>query len=131
MKLKLWLSRLRMPTLSQTLLAALVLMQWPLWFGQGGWFHVWRLERELEERQARVQAQREQIEALEAEVRDLQTGLSAVEERARYELGLRRPGERFFQFAEPGAPAGAGSPPNGVSGSAPAPSKSQSPGRSP
>lgn len=119
-----------MPTLSQTLLAVLVLMQWPLWFGQGGWFHVWRLERELADRRAKVQAQREQIEALEAEVRDLQTGLSAVEERARYELGLKRPGEKFFQFSEPSAPAAAGGPPNGGSGSAPVQSMPQSPGRS-
>ncbi|MEY2776654.1 MAG: hypothetical protein RLY30_752 [Pseudomonadota bacterium] len=130
MKLKLWLSRLRMPTLSQTLLAALVLMQWPLWFGQGGWFHVWRLERDLEDRRAKVQAQREQIEALEAEVRDLQTGLSAVEERARYELGLKRPGEKFFQFSEPSAQPGGSAKPSGESGSDQAPSTSQSPGRS-
>ncbi|MEY3952849.1 MAG: hypothetical protein RL320_1651 [Pseudomonadota bacterium] len=114
MKFKQWLSRLRMPTLSETLLAAVLLMQWPLWLGQGGWLHVWRLERELEERRAKVQAQREQIEALEAEVRDLQTGLSAVEERARYELGLKRPGEKFFQFSTPSS---------GGSGSAPAPLK--------
>ncbi|MFM1859852.1 MAG: cell division protein FtsB [Pseudomonadota bacterium] len=118
MKLKQWLSRLRMPTLSETLLVAVILMQWPLWFGQGGWLHVWRLEQELEERRARVQAQREQIEALEAEVRDLQTGLSAVEERARYELGLKRPGEKFFQFS---------GETNGASGSGQAPSKPQAP----
>ncbi len=125
MRLKERLARLRLPTLTQVLLAALVLMQWPLWFGQGGWFHVWRLERELEERREKVQAQREQIEALEAEVRDLKTGLSAVEERARYELGLKRPGEKFFQFSQPATA------PNGASGSAQGPLKPPAPGPSP
>jgi cell division protein FtsB len=38
--------------------------------------------------------------ALEAEVRDLKQGLEAIEERARYELGMIKPGEVFFQVIE-------------------------------
>lgn len=35
--------------------------------------------------------------ALDAEVRDLKRGTDAVEERARSELGMVKPGEVFFQ----------------------------------
>ncbi|MFN2645198.1 MAG: septum formation initiator family protein, partial [Burkholderiales bacterium] len=35
-----------------------------------------------------------------ADVRDLKTGTDAIEERARYELGMTRPDEVFFQYAD-------------------------------
>jgi cell division protein FtsB len=38
--------------------------------------------------------------ALEAEVRDLKQGLEAIEERARYELGMIKSDEVFFQVVE-------------------------------
>ena len=94
--------RLTQITFRQVLWAVLILIQFPLWFGQGGWLQVWRLERQLEREQVQVQRQRELIEELEAEVRDLRTGTMAAEERARYELGLMRPGERFVQVIKPG-----------------------------
>ncbi|MDH3321253.1 MAG: septum formation initiator family protein, partial [Betaproteobacteria bacterium] len=40
--------------------------------------------------------------ALEAEVRDLKQGLEAIEERARYELGMIKSDEVFFQVVEQG-----------------------------
>ncbi|HET9189538.1 MAG TPA: septum formation initiator family protein, partial [Rudaea sp.] len=43
-------------------------------------------------------------EALSAEVQDLKSGKGAIEERARTELGLIKPGEVFYQVVEP-APA--------------------------
>jgi cell division protein FtsB len=44
---------------------------------------------------------RERNEALAAEVEDLRTGLEAIEERARSELGLIREDEEFFLIVEP------------------------------
>ncbi|MCF6264805.1 MAG: septum formation initiator family protein, partial [Xanthomonadales bacterium] len=41
--------------------------------------------------------------ALQAEVEDLREGLDAIEERARNELGLIRPGETFYQVVTPPA----------------------------
>jgi cell division protein FtsB len=82
------------------LVGLLVLLQWPLWLGKGSWLRVWEVDRQ-------VQAQREinqKLEArnagLEAEVRNLKTGFEAIEERARFELGLVRQGEIFVQVPQ-------------------------------
>ncbi|MFY9348135.1 MAG: cell division protein FtsB, partial [Orrella sp.] len=32
-----------------TLLALFLLIQYPLWFGQGGWFAVWELDQKVAE----------------------------------------------------------------------------------
>ncbi|ESS39724.1 Cell division protein DivIC (FtsB), stabilizes FtsL against RasP cleavage [Burkholderia cenocepacia KC-01] len=40
------------------------------------------------------------------EVQDLQSGTAAIEERARYEMGMVKDGEVFVQFVSPNAPAG-------------------------
>ena len=37
---------------------------------------------------------------LDAEVRDLKQGIDAVEERARVELGMIKPGEVFYQVVD-------------------------------
>ena len=69
---------------------------------------VWRQYANVAELEQRVEAQRdenrrlaERNDALGAEVRDLKSGLDAVEERARAELGLIRAGEKFYMVVEP------------------------------
>ncbi len=81
------------------LLALLVLaLQYPLWLGKGGWLQVWEVDAQLQGQRA-VNAQLEQRNAgLDAEVRDLKSGNEALEERARFDLGLTRPGEIFVQI---------------------------------
>ena len=86
------------PGLEKWLLMGILVLQVPMWFGAGGWPSVWKLEAQVQEKKREIAAQRFQIEELEAEVRDLQTGLQSAEERARYEMGLMRPGERFVQI---------------------------------
>jgi cell division protein FtsB len=86
------------------LLLLLVLLGWlqyRLWFGNGG-------EREVADLQAQVQRQardntglRERNAALAAEVQDLKSGEAAVEERARSELGMIKPGETFYRVVDP------------------------------
>jgi cell division protein FtsB len=82
-------------------LGALILaIQYPLWLGKGGWLRVGQLEGELsgqKSRNARLEARNG---ALAAEVRDLKQGQEAIEERARYELGMIRHDEVFFQIVE-------------------------------
>jgi cell division protein FtsB len=86
-----------MKILAGILGALIVLVQYPLWLGKGGWLRVWDLDGQL----TAAQGKNGQLElrngALEAEVRDLKQGVEAVEERARYELGLVKSDEIFFQ----------------------------------
>jgi len=90
-----------MRLLALTLGALVVLIQYPLWFGKGGWLRVVELERELGGQQQRNAQLAARNAALDAEVRDLKQGLEAVEERARFELGMVRRDEVFFQLVEP------------------------------
>lgn len=88
------------------LAALLVLIQHPLWLGKGGWMRVWELDRQVQLQASNNQRFNERNTGLEGEVRDLREGLLAVEERARYELGMVRPDEMFVQFNEaPALPA--------------------------
>lgn len=90
---------MRLITLS--LAALLLLIQFPLWLGKGGWLRVWDLDNQV----AAAQKKNEELKArnakLNSEVRDLRDGTGAVEERARYELGMIKDGEIFIQILEP------------------------------
>ena len=80
------------------LLSALILaIQFPLWMGKGGWLRVWETDRQLAAQQERNSRLETRNGALAAEVKDLKQGFEAIEERARYELGMVRNDEVFFQ----------------------------------
>jgi cell division protein FtsB len=81
-----------------TLLVFFVLIQYPLWFGQGGWMAVWDLQQKVAEQQAINDGLRARNQAMEAEVEDLRSGTQASEERARRELGLMQDQEVFIQI---------------------------------
>ncbi len=90
-----------MKTLAVLLVGLLALIQYPLWLGKGGWLRVWELDRQLQAQGAVNQRLAARNAALDGEVKDLRQGLLAVEERARYELGMVRPDEMFVQFSAP------------------------------
>jgi cell division protein FtsB len=81
------------------LLVALIAgLQYPLWLGKGGWLQAWEAGQALDAQRdlnTRLEARNA---ALDADVKDLKTGFDAVEERARAELGLIKPGEVFVQI---------------------------------
>ncbi len=81
----------------------IVLIQYPLWLGRGGWVRAWDNERQLAAQKARNERLQARNGALEAEVRDLKEGAEAIEERARFELGMVRRDEVFVQIVEPRA----------------------------
>jgi cell division protein FtsB len=89
---------MRWPT--WVLVALIVLLQYPLWLGKGGWLRVWDMDRQLTEQREVNQKLEGRNAGLDAEVRDLKTGFDAIEERARYELGLVKPGEVFVQVPQ-------------------------------
>jgi len=83
------------------LLAMLVLLQYPLWFGNGGVIAAWRLSRDIAVQQLENARLKDRNQALEADVNDLKQGLEAIEERARSELGMVKKGEIFYQVIDP------------------------------
>ena len=89
-----------MRTLIGSLLFLLLLLQGQLWFGQGSLPDLWRLQASIEEQQRENQRLSERNAALAAEVADLKSGLEAIEERARTELGMIRRGETFYQVPD-------------------------------
>ena len=80
--------------------ALILLVQFPLWLGKGGWLRVWEVDRLLDAQRAKNEQLQVRNQALDAEVRDLKQGLDALEERARYELGMIKSDEVFFQIVE-------------------------------
>ena len=87
------------------LVVLLLLIQYPLWLGKGGWLKVWELENKVELQNAQNHLAQQRNASLEAEVKDLQEGTRAIEERARTELSMIREDEIFVHIA---APAGVG-----------------------
>lgn len=93
---------MRTPKLIVWILAILLALSiWPLFFGQGGYFRL----QELREQHAVLQAENAKLLAsnqqLVAEVESLKTGQEAVEEHARHDLNMVRPGEVLFRVSRP------------------------------
>jgi cell division protein FtsB len=82
------------------LLAALVLLQYRLWVSDEGMREVWHLERAVEDQRAENDALRERNAQIKAEVADLKHGLTALEERARNDLGMVAANETFYQVVD-------------------------------
>lgn len=78
----------------------LAALQYRLWIAQGSWADVAALERDLAEQKVLNDHLRSRNGVLEKEIRDLKTGLSGVEERARSELGLIKKDETFYLIVE-------------------------------
>lgn len=86
------------------LFSLIAVLQYPLWFGKGGWLRVWDMDQQLEAQQDVNQKLELRNAGLDAEVRDLKNGYEAIEERARYELGLVKQGEVFVQVPQKAQP---------------------------
>lgn len=78
----------------------LVLLQYRLWFSHAGLPSSMHLHRSVEIQRAENDKLEERNQVLAAEVQDLKSGLDAIEERARSELGMIKNGETFFQIIE-------------------------------
>ena len=87
-----------MKSLLTVLIILLAILQFKLWFEDGGIADVYRLKKTVAIQDAKNKKLRERNLALEAEVKDLKQGHQAVEERARSELGMVKKGEEFYQI---------------------------------
>ena len=83
------------------LLALLAWLQYRLWFGNGGEREVVALQAQVQQHARDNAGLKQRNDALAAEVEDLKSGEAAVEERARSELGMIKPGETFYRVVDP------------------------------
>ena len=87
------------------LLGLLLLLQYRLWFAEGGLAEANRLQVQLEEAEAENAELTARNAELAQEVIALQGDTEAVEKNARESLGLIKEGEVYYQFVEePKAP---------------------------
>ncbi|MES2152506.1 MAG: cell division protein FtsB [Pseudomonadota bacterium] len=100
-----------MRIITLALAALLLLIQYPLWLGKGGWLRVSDLETQVAAGQKKTDELKARNAKLYSEVKDLKDGTGAVEERARYELGMIKQNEIFIQvLGANGKPAAAPAP---------------------
>ena len=86
-----------MKVLAGILVALILAIQYPLWLGKGGWLRAWDVDRQVDAQRTRNERLEIRNGALAADVKDLKQGHEAIEERARYELGMVKNDEVFFQ----------------------------------
>lgn len=78
------------------LLLLLILLQYRLWLSEGGMREVTQLRAEITQQREQNEQLRERNRTLTAEVQDLKKGTTAIEERARTDLGMVGRGETFY-----------------------------------
>ena len=103
-------ARLLFPWLALALLGLILALQLKLWTGTGGTPDVWRLRERVATQAEENKELGVRNSALAADVQDLKEGDEGVEERARSELGMVKPGEVFYQVVEPTPEAAAPAP---------------------
>jgi len=79
----------------------LIVLQWRLWFSDGGLRERNLLKQQIMEHQRKNQAWQRRNTILEREVEDLKNGEEVIERRAREDLGLIKRDEIFYQFVDP------------------------------
>ena len=94
------------------LVAALLLLQYRVWFSTDGVSEVMRLRKAVAAQQSDNERLSARNRQLGAEVRDLKQGYSALEERARSDLGMVAKNETFFQVGPVESPLIAPTAPN-------------------
>ena len=91
-------------TAIKTLIAIIIVLiahlQYRLWLGDASISQVNEYRQRLETLTKEAQEKKERNDSLYAEVLDLRKGLETIEERARYELGMIKENETFFQVLE-------------------------------
>jgi len=78
----------------------LLVLQYPLWFGDASLPDAWQLQSRIDEQLSENASLAERNRLLDAEVLNLKKGLDVVEEKARNELGMIMQGETYYQVIE-------------------------------
>ncbi len=94
-----------MKWLAASLVAVVLLLQYRLWLSGDGVRELARLSEAVERQKAENAELTGRNQQLVAEVADLKSGMTAIEERARSELGMIGRNETFYQVV-PARPLG-------------------------
>ncbi|QWD30999.1 cell division protein FtsB [Polynucleobacter paneuropaeus] len=97
-----------------SMLVLLLVIQYPLWLGKGGWLKVYEMEKQLALQQAKNSALALRNAKLAGDVADLKDGTRAIEERARVEHGMIKDSEFFIQILPSNAKSPSQDIPDGV-----------------
>ncbi len=93
-------SQHRVKPIALLLLALFLLLQYELWFSEGGITSSLRMRQEIAEQEQKNAQLKVRNLALMADIKELKQGDQAVEERARTELGMVKKGETFYQIVK-------------------------------
>lgn len=98
-----------MKWLAAALVLVVVLLQYRVWLSDNGVHEVNRLQQAVAAQRTENDQLTDRNRQLAAEVRDLKTGMGALEERARSDLGMIASHETFYQVV-PRRSAASGEP---------------------
>lgn len=82
------------------LIIALAVLQHKLWLGDGNVIQWIKLEKKLEQHRLENAKMAVRNKALEADIQELKSGDQALEEQARYEFGMIKDNETYYQFMD-------------------------------
>ncbi|EMI5492862.1 cell division protein FtsB [Providencia stuartii] len=89
-----------MGKLTLLLIAVLAWTQYSLWLGKNGIHDYVRVKDDVAAQEIINSRLKVRNEQLFAEINDLNDGQDAIEERARTELGMVKPGESFYRMVK-------------------------------
>ncbi|MBA2648094.1 MAG: septum formation initiator family protein [Legionella sp.] len=82
------------------LVIVLILLQNKLWLGEGNLIQWITLEKKLKNHEHENNKLAKHNKAIEANIKELKSGDQALEEEARYELGMIKENEVYYQFVD-------------------------------
>lgn len=91
---------LKLQILEAVLIAIVLLLQYLLWIAEDGVRQTYALRVSIQAQTEENAVLNERNQALEADIKDMKNGLTAIEERARTEMGMIRPDETFYRILE-------------------------------
>ncbi|WP_275076147.1 cell division protein FtsB [Providencia rettgeri] len=89
-----------MGKLTLLLIAILAWLQYSLWLGKNGIHDYVQVKDDVAAQEIVNSSLKMRNEQLFAEINDLNDGQDAIEERARSELGMIKPGESFYRMVK-------------------------------
>lgn len=84
--------------LTWLLVPLFLLLQYEIWFAPGGLVSIWRVDQQVKRETALNQQLLARNQAIATEIHDLKNGSAAIEDHARTDMGMVKPGEVLYQL---------------------------------